>query len=336
MLKRKIKKWLIFTILPPLLGFLLLLLIVASAAAAIGGLGDSDNQVYGSVSIPPEVEAYRTTMFDAATLYGIPDYVDVLLAIMAHQSAGLGGDPMFSSNTEYNTKYWFGITDPIYSIDCGVHYFADLIEMTGTASPYDARNLYVAIQAYNFGKSYVDFAQNAGGYNLTNATDYLHLHQQSSSYRWWWNPNYVMLVLRYYTIGTGTPTGTFLWPVPGWNNMSRGWIEGVHKALDITGPVGATIIASDGGSVTVAEWHDVKEHSYGYYIIIDHGNGLQSLYAHNSELLVAAGQTVSAGEPIAYLGSTGNSTGPHLHFEIMVDGVKVDPIQYVSPETTTG
>ena len=105
---------------------------------------------------------------------------------------------------------------------------------------------------------------------------------------------------------------------------------GGHRGLDISGPVGSTIVASDSGTVVVSGWHDVTERSYGYYIKIDHGNGIATLYAHCSQLLVSAGEPVVAGQPIALMGSTGNSTGPHLHFEVLVSGSPVDPYGFVT------
>ncbi len=99
-----------------------------------------------------------------------------------------------------------------------------------------------------------------------------------------------------------------------------------YKGIDISTAYGATVMASDGGVVTFAGWSG----SYGNTVIIDHGDGCTTRYAHNSELLVEAGQYVSQYEAIALLGSSGNSTGPHVHFEIMFDGVTVNPADYIN------
>lgn len=102
---------------------------------------------------------------------------------------------------------------------------------------------------------------------------------------------------------------------------------GFHSGLDIGMPMGTEIYAVKSGTVKKAE---TGSDGYGYYIIIDHGNGLETLYAHCSELLVEAGQEVDTDTVIAKVGSTGNSTGPHLHIEIRVNGETVDPFAYLS------
>ena len=102
-----------------------------------------------------------------------------------------------------------------------------------------------------------------------------------------------------------------------------------HGALDICvygGTYGLNISAAESGKVITASYH----WSYGNYIVIDHGNGLSTLYAHCSSLAVSAGQNVSKGQTIGYVGSTGNSTGPHLHFEVRVNGSRTNPSNYIS------
>lgn len=99
-----------------------------------------------------------------------------------------------------------------------------------------------------------------------------------------------------------------------------------HAGIDIAAPTGTTVYASMSGKVTFSGWDDG---GYGNLVIVDHGNGLQSYYAHNSKLLVKMGQNVSKGTQIANVGSTGNSTGPHSHFEIRKNGTPVNPYNYI-------
>ncbi len=102
--------------------------------------------------------------------------------------------------------------------------------------------------------------------------------------------------------------------------------SGNHTGLDIAAPVGTTIAAAAGGTVTFSGWDN---YGLGYAVKISHGNGVETVYGHCSKLYVKAGQTVAAGEAIAAMGSTGNSTGSHLHLEIRVNGVRHNPQLYL-------
>jgi murein DD-endopeptidase MepM/ murein hydrolase activator NlpD len=93
----------------------------------------------------------------------------------------------------------------------------------------------------------------------------------------------------------------------------------------VAAPSGTPIKAAAGGTVTTAGWNN----SYGYMLIVSHGNGVQTVYAHCSQLIAKNGQSVAQGQVIGKVGSTGYSTGPHLHFEIRVNGVLQDPQNYI-------
>lgn len=131
----------------------------------------------------------------------------------------------------------------------------------------------------------------------------------------------------------GVATGSFMWPVPSCRLISSGYAYRwgkLHAGLDISGNgvYGKDILASDGGTVyqvNTEGWGG----GYGLYVIIDHGNGYQSVYCHCSEILVKPGQKVSQGELIAKIGNSGNSYGAHLHFEIRLNGRSVDPAPYL-------
>ncbi|MEM6907290.1 MAG: M23 family metallopeptidase [Pseudomonadota bacterium] len=98
-----------------------------------------------------------------------------------------------------------------------------------------------------------------------------------------------------------------------------------HNGVDIAAPTGTPVYATADGLVGRADWFS----SYGLYISIDHGGDLETRYAHLSRLAVAAGERVNKGDIIGYVGSTGRSTGPHLHYEVRVDGLAVNPIPYM-------
>ena len=130
-----------------------------------------------------------------------------------------------------------------------------------------------------------------------------------------------------------TSTGTYIWPLPGYSPGSAyGWrihpIWGdmrFHAGEDIGAPTGTPILAADSGIATVIPDNG---NGYGNYVIINHGGGRTTLYAHMSGFAVSNGASVTQGQTIGYVGSTGNSTGPHLHFEVRVNGATTDPKSY--------
>lgn len=122
-------------------------------------------------------------------------------------------------------------------------------------------------------------------------------------------------------------SGGYCWPVPSRSYISVYFGSGGHRGIDIPCSYGASIVAAKAGTVVQSTWH----YSWGYYILIDHGDNTATLYAHNSQLLVSAGDYVSGGEVIAKAGNTGNSFGNHCHFEFMVGGKLTNPLNYVSP-----
>ncbi len=128
--------------------------------------------------------------------------------------------------------------------------------------------------------------------------------------------------------------GEFTWPTPSCYYITSNFsprrknpVTGVYKrhtGTDIGASYGAAVVAANSGKVTLAGWNS----GYGNCIIIDHGGGKATLYAHLSAYSVSSGQSVSKGQRIGSVGSTGNSTGPHLHFEVLINGTAVDPMQY--------
>jgi murein DD-endopeptidase MepM/ murein hydrolase activator NlpD len=99
----------------------------------------------------------------------------------------------------------------------------------------------------------------------------------------------------------------------------------MHTGIDIGAAMGAPIVAAAAGTVIVAGWVE----GYGNTTVIDHGGGMSTLYGHQSSIGVTVGETVAAGQQIGVVGSTGHSTGPHLHFEVRIDGNPVDPLGYL-------
>jgi murein DD-endopeptidase MepM/ murein hydrolase activator NlpD len=124
--------------------------------------------------------------------------------------------------------------------------------------------------------------------------------------------------------GAVSATGKFVWPASGMITQSFFWY---HKALDIANHGGGPILAADAGRVIVAGW--VDNTGYGNRVMIDHGNGFVTLYGHMSVVRVQVGQTVNRGDQIGDMGSTGRSTGTHLHFEIRTAAGAVNPLDYL-------
>ena len=134
--------------------------------------------------------------------------------------------------------------------------------------------------------------------------------------------------------------GGYAWPVPGFRYISSGFYDCInrshmHSAIDIAGKgiYGSNIVSATDGIVimsnTLVNERGQGGGGYGKFVVIDHGNGVSTLYGHMSNVVVSPGQRVSRGQVIGQVGSTGFSTGPHLHFEFRVNGVRQNPLNYV-------
>ena len=250
---------------------------------------------------------------------------------------------MQSSECEYNKKYPRkpnGIKEPEYSIDCGVHYLSDNLAAAKAKSPVDMDRIKLALQGYNFGSGYISWAvKRYGGYSYAGAIEFSEKQAEKNGWDSYGDPNYVENVLRYYPYGNysydviNTGPGKLGLPIQG---MKRGNISShfgprsspggfgstYHQGLDIAFPMGTKILACEAGSVISAGWNG----GLGKCVIIKHNDSLQTVYGHMSAIKVKSGQKVVRGQQIGNVGSTGNSTGPHLHLGVKVNG------RYVNPE----
>ncbi|KKS95298.1 MAG: Peptidase M23 family protein [Microgenomates group bacterium GW2011_GWC1_43_13] len=123
--------------------------------------------------------------------------------------------------------------------------------------------------------------------------------------------------------GTVTAMGQFVWPTAGRITQRFSWY---HPGLDIANSTGTPDVAADSGRVIYAGWDTA---GYGNMVLIDHGNGYKTRYAHLSQIMVISGQNIGRGQAIGKMGSTGRSSGPHTHFEIFLNGVRVNPLNYL-------
>ena len=147
--------------------------------------------------------------------------------------------------------------------------------------------------------------------------------------------NQQILALAQQGIDTAYIGGELEWPVPGYTRITSKFAMRVHPitgqyklhtGVDIGAPTGANFVAANDGIVVKAELNA----AYGNMVIIDHGGGISTLYAHGSAILVEVGQSVKRGDSILKVGSTGYSTGPHAHFEVRINGIATDPLPYIT------
>lgn len=124
-----------------------------------------------------------------------------------------------------------------------------------------------------------------------------------------------------------SPQSQLAWPIVG---TVSGTFDATHEALDIGAPYGSTVYAADSGLITYSGW---AFEGYGYTVVIDHGDGIETWYNHLKGALLPADNYVERGTPIGEVGSTGHSTGPHVHFEVRVNGTRVNPMLYLPGDT---
>ena len=168
--------------------------------------GDNSSTVS---SVSAEVEAYEPLIRQYAKQYGIGEYVELIKAIMMQESGGRGLDPMQCSEGSFNTKYPRqpnGITDPEYSISCGVQEIKSCLERAGVKNPLDMENIKLALQSYNYGNGYLEWAKARGGYTLANAAEFSDMMAQRMGWSSYGDKQYVPHVLQYYAFGR-IPTG---------------------------------------------------------------------------------------------------------------------------------
>lgn len=155
----------------------------------------------GSKSIGAAVNGYREFVTVEADKYGMSSYIPLILAVMQQESAGEGNDPMQAAEGPFNTEYPKqpnGITDPLYSIDCGIQELKQNLDAAQCLSPADTPGIELALQGYNFGTDFITWAKDKGGYTPANAQEFSQIEAQKMGWSKYGDVDYVSHVLRYY------------------------------------------------------------------------------------------------------------------------------------------
>ncbi len=347
-MKRKIIKR-IFIILGSLLTSFPFLLMVAAAVlisavmSAIAG-SNQNNNISGTGQLSDNVLKYESLVSGYCEQYQIKDYTMLVLAVMQQESGGNGTDPMQCSECPYNMNYPQkpgAITKPEYSVQVGVQYIASCLKAAMCKSPDDIQGISLALQGYNFGGGYISWASAKGGYSKQNAIDFSKMKAQQLGWTGYGDTDYVEHVLQYYISGQNSGTGTFGYPISrnytitssfGYRSDPTTGEYKLHAGVDFAAAYGTPIQACDNGTVIYAQFGSAPYGGYGNLVIVRHSPALISMYAHCSTIRVKVGQTVKKGQVVADVGSTGDSTGNHCHFEIRVSDKAVDPMTYLSKD----
>ncbi|MBQ7895948.1 MAG: lysozyme family protein [Oscillospiraceae bacterium] len=186
-------------------GFIALLLPLFIVMAIGGMMYGSDEHSIGTEPVSEEVHEHSPYIFAYACEYELEEYVSLIKAVMMQESGGRGDDPMQASECSYNTKYPKspnGITDPEYSIDVGIQYLKECLELAGVKDPDDIERISLALQGYNFGTGYISWARaKYGGYSQLSAVEFSEYMAEQMGWDSYGDPYYVSHVLRYYSAG---------------------------------------------------------------------------------------------------------------------------------------
>lgn len=289
----------------------------------------------GNAKVTALVRQYEPLIAKYAAKYCVSDYVELLMAKMQQESGGRGGDPMQSSESlglPPNT-----INDPEASIDAGVKEFSEVMKAAGG-------DIKLALQSYNFGKGFIPYANERGGYSKEVAAAFSSMMAAKLQWPSYGDINYVDNVMRYYigavyagtmpvnALGFIKPLNTEITSPFGFRFDPFSGTPDLHAGVDFgCNREAIPIFAAKGGTVTRAGWENPsnKKQGFGQRVYVDHGNGLLTVYAHLSEILVREGQKIEQNQAVGKCGTTGSSTGMHLHLEAHFNGSKVNPMQFI-------
>lgn len=315
--------------------------LISAIMSAIAGSNQNNNSS-GAGQLSDSVMKYESLVSGYCEQYQIKDYTMLVLAVMQQESGGNGTDPMQCSECPYNMNYPQkpgAITKPDYSVQVGVQYIASCLKSANCKSPDDIQGISLALQGYNFGGGYISWALEKGGYTKQNAIDFSKMKSQQLSWSSYGDTDYVDHVLQYYISGQSSGAeGTFGYPISrnytitspyGYRSDPITGNNKLHAGVDFAAAYGTPIQACDAGTVIYAQFGSAPYGGYGNLVIVRHSPTLISMYAHCSTIRVKVGQTVKKGQIVADVGSTGDSTGNHCHFEIRANDKASDPMRYL-------
>lgn len=347
--------------------FLLLLIVtcignVTSAILALGGSsGGSGESIRGCKDISGEVLAWQQVITDQCRQWmWTEEYVPVVMAICMVESGGRSVDIMQCSESSFNTQYSHSpgsIASTEYSIQVGVRTLKSLLDLVGCNGLYDTDHLYLALQCYNFGPGFYDYCNKyyGGKYTEQAAQQFSLKMRKEMGWEVYGNPNYVNRIKDYLDIekaaGMVASKGYYSNPLEssymtvisefGYRDFTDASSSNFHGGLDLNAARNASVYAAADGEVVSISTRcthnygkdngvDPCDNDWGNYIKIRHKNGTCTLYAHLGYVNVSMGQQVKKGQVIGYAGSTGPSTGYHLHFEIYdTSNTRIDPTPYL-------
>lgn len=311
------------------------ILAVTTSAFSMGSQNSIHN--FSVSSLNPEVMEWEGKVLEELERYNLDDYKDLALVIIQLESGGRGLDIMQSSESIGLPPN--SITDPDESIEVGIKHLKNCID---DMNRYGV-DIQTLIQSYNYGKGFIPYVAKRGGkWTQKLADDFSDKEASKLGWSSYGDKNYVNKAMSYITI-TGDQVsldvnfnlsgGILAFPVPSHTYINSHFgnrfhpidkVNKFHTGIDIPAPRGTPVIAVADGKVIESG----NKGGYGKTIMLDHGSGVITLYAHNSKLNFIAGQTVKGGDVIAEIGSTGKSTGNHLHFEVRHNGNYTNPVDW--------
>jgi len=302
----------------------------------------SSNLMLAGQQLNSDVLQWESAVRSELKNQNLLSYLDLVLVIIQLESSGNGEKtPDIMQSSESQGWAMNTIDNPTESIKYGVKHLNSLLK---EQEKYDV-DMKTVIHSYNYGIGFISYvASNGGKWTQELANSFSSIHAEKMGWSSYGDPSYVEKAMRYLSFNGEDVSlvnvefdleGKKLpYPVPGFTTISSHYsrrvhpitgVEHFHLGTDFPAPTGTSVIAVADGVVSFSGWMN----SYGYVVMIQHAGNVVTVYAHNSKLLVRTEETVKAGQVISQVGSTGDSTGAHLHFEVRKDNNYTNPVSWL-------